>query len=304
MVVSLLFLGKFAYANGPSPLKVVSSFSILSDLIQNVGGHHISLETIVGPNSDTHVYEPTPKDAQRLSEADLVFINGLQFEGWIERLIATSGYKGPIIIASRDIEPRYSKKECACSDQHHGYSSQKLDPHAWHNIPNVQSYIRVIEKTLSEKDPLHRQDYADNAASYLEKLQALEKKIQHDFSTIPSEKRMSITTHDGFGYLGDHYGIRFLAPVGLSTESEPSAQTVAHLIDFIKTNNIKVLFLENITSPKLIQQIAYETKAEIGPILYSDALSDTEGPASTYLAMMRHNTQMLLNGMIKNKPVL
>ena len=280
-----------------APLKVVSSFSILSDLIREVGGHHITVQTIVGANEDTHVYEPTPKDAKHLAEADLVFINGLGFEGWIERLIESSGYKGDVIVAAKDIHPRHDLQSCACSQGNHAHSSSKIDPHSWHNIPNVKSYITIIEKALSNKDPLHQKDYAHNAALYQKKLNLLDKKIQNNFSTIPKDKRISITTHDGFGYFGDHYGIRFLSPVGLSTGAEPSAKTIAHLVDFIKDHHIKILFLENIASSKLMQQIASETGARLGPVLYSDALSDEKGPASTYLKMMEHNAQTLRQGM-------
>lgn len=280
-----------------SPLKVVSSFSILSDLIHQIGGDHIILETIVGNNEDTHVYEPTPKDAQRLAEADLVFINGLGFEGWIERLIETSGYKGDVIIAASHIQPRHDTQKCSCSQESHQEASSKPDPHAWHNIPNVKSYLTVIERALSQKDPLHQKDYARNAALYQKKLEVLDQKIQKDFKRIPPNKRISVTTHDGFGYFGDHYGIRFLSPVGLSTGAEPSAKTIAHLVDFIKTHNIKILFLENIASSKLMNQIASETGASLGPLLYSDALSDEKGPAPTYLKLMEHNALTLIQGM-------
>ncbi len=292
----ILFLPLNVFAG--SPLKVVSSFSILSDLIHQVGGDHIILQTIVGPNEDTHVYEPTPKDAQRLAEADLVFINGLGFEGWIERLIEASGYKGDVVITASQIHPRHDHKKCACSQDAHAQSSSKIDPHSWHNIPNVKSYINVIEHALSQKDPSHQKDYAHNAALYQKKLELLDQKIQKDFSLIPQDKRISITTHDGFGYFGDHYNVRFLAPVGLSTGAEPSAKTIAHLVDFIKNYKIKILFLENIASSKLMQQIAAETGAKLGPILYSDALSDEKGPAATYLKLMEHNATTLIQGML------
>lgn len=274
------------------PLKVVASFSILGDLLTEVGGEYINLQTIVGPNGDTHVYEPTPKDATRVAEADLVFINGFGFEGWIERLIEASGYKGSVIVLSSKITPRYDSSHCKCKNQHH-----HLDPHAWHNVPNVKSYISVIEQALSQKDPNHKDFYRKNAKAYQKKLDDLELSIQSNFSKILPEKRVAITTHDGFGYFGDHYGIKFLSPVGLSTESEPSAKTIAHLIDFIKEHKINILFLENITSPKLMEQIASETKAKLGPILYSDALSDGSGPASTYLQMMEYNAHALTKGM-------
>lgn len=289
MGLSLFSLEVFSSA----PLKVVASFSILGDLVAEVGGKYIDLQTIVAPNGDTHVYEPTPKDATHVAQADLVFINGFGFEGWIERLIEASGYKGSVIIASSKIAPRYDNSHCKCKNRHH-----HLDPHAWHNIPNVKSYVSVIEEALSQRDPEHKDFYHQNAQIYQKKLDGLEQKIQKDFSTVSSEKRIAITTHDGFGYFGDHYGIKFLSPVGLSTESEPSAKTIARLIDFIKTHKIKVLFLENITSPKLMEQISSETNVKVGSVLYSDALSDKSGPAPTYLQMMEYNAKALANGMI------
>ena len=274
------------------PLKVVASFSILGDLVRQIGGESIDLQTIVGPNEDTHVYEPTPKDVKRVAEANLVFINGFGFEGWIERLIEASGYKGPVVVVSSEITPRYDSTYCKCKSKHH-----HLDPHAWHNVPNVKSYISVIAKALSQKDPEHKDLYQMNAQTYQKKLDKIEHIIQKDFSEVPIAKRVAITTHDGFGYFGDHYGIQFLSPVGLSTESEPSAKTIAQLIDFIKSHEIKVLFLENITSPKLMEQIASETNANLGAVLYSDALSDASGPASTYLQMMEYNAKALAMGM-------
>ena len=258
-----------ATTTGANTLKVVASFSILGDMVKQVGQDRVDVETIVGRNGDAHVYEPTPQDMKQLAAADMVFMNGLGFEGWIARLIQASGFKGITIVASKNIHPRL-------------VFEGKLveDPHAWHSIPNVITYIHNIRDGLIQKDPDHKAFYEDNAKAFIQRLSTLDAEIRQTLSKIPPNQRKIITAHDAFGYFGHSYGIEFLAPIGTNTESEPCAQDMVKLIKAIRRYGVKTIFLENITNPKLIEQLAHETGARWG-CLYSDALSTVEGPAAT-----------------------
>jgi zinc/manganese transport system substrate-binding protein len=258
-----------------APLPVVASFSILGDLVKEVGGAAVDLSTIVGPNGDAHVYEPTPQDGRKLAQARLVFINGLGFEGWIERLIKASGTKARIVTLGDGVTARKDENG--------------LDPHVWQNVENAIKYVEAIGAAFEVADPAHAAIYSANAAAYREKLAALDADIARTFQEIPKERRRIVSTHDAFGYFAARYGLKFIAPQGVSTESEASAREVAKIIDAVKQNRVAAVFLENIADPRLTQRIAAETGAKIGGTLYSDALSEPGGPAPTYIDMMRHN---------------
>lgn len=283
------------------PLKVVASFSILGDIVANVGGDKIALTTLVGPNGDAHVFQPSPADARAVAGADVVIVNGLGFEGWIERLTEASGYKGPVIVASQGITPREMAEEEEGYEEHAGHDHAdhdhhdhgNIDPHAWQNIGNVIAYVDTIATALIAADPADRAAYEANAAAYKAKLTALDAKVKAAIAALPPERRKIITSHDAFGYFAAAYGLEVLAPQGVSTESEASAKGVATLIRQIKKEKAPAVFLENITDPRLIDRIAKETGAHIGGTLYSDALSDASGPASTYIAMFEHNLAAL-----------
>ena len=280
------------------PLKVVASFSILGDIVANVGGDKIALTTLVGPNGDAHVFQPSPADAKAVAGADVVIVNGLGFEGWIERLTEASGYKGPVIVASQGITPREMAEEEEGHEEHAGHDHDhhdhgNIDPHAWQNIGNVIAYVDTIAAGLIAADPADEATYEANAAAYKAKLTTLDAKVKAAIAALPPERRKIITSHDAFGYFAAAYGLEVLAPQGVSTESEASAKGVATLIRQIKKEKAPAVFLENITDPRLIDRIAKETGAHIGGTLYSDALSDASGPASTYIAMFEHNLAAL-----------
>jgi zinc/manganese transport system substrate-binding protein len=303
------------------PLKVVASFSILGDMVENVGGSRITLTTLVGPDGDAHVYEPTPADARAISEADLVIINGLEFEGWMQRLLEASGYQGLVVIATQGIGPiplededeeaehaegddgeheehadhdvHEEAEHADHEDHHHG----EFDPHAWQDLSNGRIYVDNILTGLVDIDPEHAGTYEANATTYGKELAALDAEIRATLERIPAERRKVVTSHDAFGYFGRAYGIEFLAPVGMSTEAEPSAGEVASLIRQIREEGITAVFVENITDTRLIEQITAETNAKIGGTLYSDALSGPDGPASSYLEMFRHNSAALTNAL-------
>jgi zinc/manganese transport system substrate-binding protein len=267
-------------------LKVVATFSLLADFVKNVGGERVDVQALVGPNGDAHVYQPTPADAKTLVDAKVVIVNGLGFEGWMERLIKASGTKAAMVTATKGVEPRKAKDG-------HGHSHGDADPHAWQSVANAKLYVANIRDGLSAADPAGKSAYEANATAYLAKLDALDTEVKAEIAKIPADRRKIITTHDAFGYFADAYGVTFIAPQGVSTESEVSAKDVAKIITQIKKQKIPAVFLENVTDDRMLKRIGAESGARIGGTLYSDALTDGQGPAPTYLDMMRHNVKQL-----------
>ncbi|MEE1612847.1 metal ABC transporter substrate-binding protein [Microvirga sp. CF3016] len=274
-------------AQSADRLKVVATFSILGDMVRNVGGERVEVATLVGPNGDAHVYSPTPADGRRLTEARIVFTNGLKFEGWIDRLVKSSGTKAVKVEAARGVKPL--KSEDAGHGHGHDHGHDSSDPHAWQSIGNAKTYVANIRDALIAADEAGKAAYEANAASYLKQLDEVEAEVKDLVAKIPPERRRIITSHDAFRYLEDAYGIDFVAPQGVSTESEASAKDVARIIQQIKREKIAAVFVENVSDARLMERIAKETGAKIGEKVYSDALSEPGGPAGTYIDMMRHN---------------
>jgi zinc/manganese transport system substrate-binding protein len=285
-VLAAVVLGSPALAQDEvrGKIKVVATFSILADFVKNIGGDRVAVTSLVNPNGDVHVYTPTPADAKALAGASLVIVNGLGLEGWIERLVKASGTKATIVVATTGIKPRAAEAD---------HSRTEADPHAWQSVANARIYVANIRDALSRLDPAGQGIYATNALSYIAKLDALEQEVKSTVAEIPADRRKIITTHDAFGYFGAAYGIAFIAPQGVSTESEPSAKDVARMIAQIRAQKIPAVFFENVSDPRLLNQIAKETGAKIGGTLYSDALTDSSGPAPTYVDMVRHNVREL-----------
>ncbi|MGB8993151.1 MAG: metal ABC transporter substrate-binding protein [Desulfobaccales bacterium] len=295
LLCAFFIVGGGTEAGAEKKVRVITSFTIIGDMIKNVGGHRVEVTTLVGPNGDAHVYEPTPADARAVSEADLVVVNGLGLEGWMDRLIHTSGYKGPVVVASQGIKPR----EMTAEEEPGAKPEHKIDPHAWQNLANGQIYVANIAKGLSSVDPKGTPVYKANADAYKAKLADLDKWVKTEFSSIPKEKRRMITSHDAFGYLGAAYGVTILSPMGVSTESEPSAGGVAKLIKQIRQEKITAVFIENVSDPRLVEQIGKESSVTLGGELYSDALSKPEGPAPTYIDMFKNNVPKIVAAMRK-----
>ena len=270
-----------AAAQGASRFKAVATFSILGDLVRQVGGKRVEVTTLVGPNGDAHVYSPTPADGRRLTDARVVFTNGLNFEGWIDRLIKSSGAKAPKVEASRGVKP--------LEDREHGHGHGSLDPHAWQSIGNAKIYAANIRDALIAADPDGKAAYEAQAAAYLARLDEVEAEAKGLAARIPPERRKIITSHDAFRYFEAAYGIDFVSPQGVSTESEASAKDVGRIIQQIRREKIAAVFVENVSDARLMERIAKETGARIGERVYSDALSEPGGPAGTYIDMMRHN---------------
>ena len=333
-------------------LSAVATFSVLGDMVSRVGGDRVRVTTLVGPGGDAHVYKATPQDAQAIRQADVLFVNGLSFEGWLDRLIDASGYDGQIVVATAQVDARrfdgghdhgeedhahadahdhgeaahahadehdHGEEDHAHADEHdhgeadhahaeeghdhgddehahgdaHDHAAGTYDPHAWLSLTAAKQYVREIEDGLAAADPGGADVFAANARAYIAEIDALENTLEAAIAGIPEESRTVVISHDSFGYFEAEYGIEFLSPQGVSTEAEASARDVARLIRQIREEGIDAVFLETITDNRLVEMIAKETGAAIGGDLYTGALSGPDGPAPTYLHMMRHNIEAL-----------
>lgn len=271
--------------------RVVASFSVLADMAREVAPAGVEVTSLVGPDADAHVFKPSPADGRRLAQADLVLVNGLGFEGWIERLVRASGYRGTVAVAAEGLKARRG----AGSHGHgHGHGhAHDVDPHAWHDLAHARHYVARIAEALATRWPDRAAEIAGRRADYLSRIEALDQRLRERLAAVPREQRRVIVSHDAFGYLGAAYGIDFFAPQGWNTHSEPSAATVARLIRQIRQHQVRAIFVENISDPRLVERIAREAGARVGGTLYSDALSRPGGPADSYLKMFEHNVTTL-----------
>ncbi|MCG6206556.1 metal ABC transporter substrate-binding protein [Rhodopseudomonas sp. HC1] len=299
-VIVLSLLAAALPARAQERIGVVASFSILGDFVRSVGGDRVAVTTLVGPTGDVHVYTPSPRDAKQIADARLVVINGLGLEGWLPRLVQSSGGKATIVTLTKGIKTRDADKDGDAHGHGHGHShgeDEHTDPHAWQSVPNAKIYVANIRDALIAADPAGAATYRANAEAYLAKLDALDREVREQVAKIPPAGRKVISTHDAFGYFADAYGVSFIAPLGVSTESEVSARDVARIIKQIRAAKIPAVFLENISDPRLIQRIAAETGAKIGGTLYSDSLTAENGDAPTYIDMVRHNIRTLTSAL-------
>ena len=311
------------------PIPVVATFSILGDMVERIGGEHIALTTLVGPDGDSHVYQPTPKAARSVAESDVLFLNGLDFEGWLERLAEAASFDGAMVVATNGVVPiafddhddhddekhddhddhddhndekhdehdDHDDHDDEKHDDHAGHDHGAFDPHAWQSLENAVIYANNIAAGLAQADPENAGDYYANRAAFVAEVEMLSADIEAMMKSLPADKRTVVTPHDAFGYFAAAYDLTFVAPQGMSTESEVSAGDVAALITQIREESISAVFIESITDNRMMKQIANETGATIGGTLYSDALSAKSGPASTYLDMMRHNATTLFDAL-------
>jgi zinc/manganese transport system substrate-binding protein len=271
--------------------RVVASFSVLADMAGEVAPAGVEVTSLVGPDADSHVFKPSPADGRRLAQADLVLVNGLGFEGWIERLVRASGYRGTVAVAAEGLKVRRG-----AGSRGHGHGNghaHDVDPHAWHDLAHARHYVTRIAEALATRWPDSAAEIAGRRADYLARIDALDQRLRGRLAAVPREQRRAIVSHDAFGYLGAAYGIDFFAPQGWNTHSEPSAATVARLIRQIRQQQVRAIFVENISDPRLVERIAREAGARVGGTLYSDALSRPGGPADSYLKMFEHNVTTL-----------
>ncbi len=303
LVLGVTLLASSLPAAAQQRLKAVASFSIVGDMVREVGGERIELTTIVGADQDAHTYQPTPGDAKAVAAAKVLFVNGIGFEGWIDRLARAAPFKGTRIVLTEGVAgPLSMPAEKGKSHGHGkpGHTHAAADPHTWQDIANGRIYVRNIVKGLSAADPANAAYYQQRGADYDRRLGELDRWVREQIATVPADKRKVITGHDAFQYFARAYGVEFRAPIGISTDKEPSAQQVAGLIRQIKTEGIKAIFMENMSNPKLVEQIARDAGGAVGPALYVDALSKPGGPADTYEKMFQHNVPALVAGMKKN----
>jgi zinc/manganese transport system substrate-binding protein len=282
-LIGLVLAAAILPAGAQDRLNVVASFSILGDFVRNVGGERVSVTTLVGADSDVHVYTPAPVDAKKIADAKLVFVNGLGLEGWLSRLAQSAGTRAAIVVATQGIAPLKIGSDA--------------DPHAWQSVANAKIYVTNIRDALGGADPANAAIYRANAQTYLAKLDALDREVREAIAKIPESRRKVISTHNAFGYFAAAYGVEFIAPLGVSTESEASARDIAGIISQIRASKIPAVFLENISDPRLIRRISAETGAKVGGTLYSDSLTGEKGDAPTYIDMVRHNIQALTSAL-------
>lgn len=283
LLTGLAFAVTLSAARAGEPINVVASFSILGDFVRNVGGDRVSVTTLVGADGDVHVYAPAPSDAKRIADARLVIVNGFGLEGWMPRLVQSSGSKAAIVVATDGVAPLRL--------------GAGTDPHAWQSVANAKIYVANIRDALSAASPSDSAVFRSNAERYLAELDSLDREVRAQVAQIPPPRRKVISTHRAFGYFAAAYGIEFIAPLGVSTESEPSARDIADIITQVRTAKIPAIFLENISDDRLIRRIAAETGARIGGTLYADSLTGEKGGAPTYIDMVRHNIKALTSAL-------
>ena len=305
-ISALTLVATTSNSSDKQPIRVVATFSVLGDMASRIGGEHVVVATLVGPNGDAHVYRPTPAAARAVSEAEIIVVNGLDFEGWLDRLIEVSDFGGVRVVATSGIEPiavedehghdrdhRESKSAEGRGGEHDGHVHGASDPHAWQSLRHAVVYIDNITMALAKADPENASTFYRNRAAYVAEIEALDTEIRSMLAELPAGSRTIVTSHDAFQYFGRDYGLTFIAPQGLSTESEASAKDVARLIELIRNQGIRAVLPESVADPRLLKRIADETGATIGGTLYPGALSGPDGPAPTYLDMMRHNARTL-----------
>jgi len=316
---TLLLVAAPSQAATDKPINVVASFSILANMTEEIGGPLVSVTSLVGPDSDAHVFNPTPADARTLASADVVVINGLGFEGWIDRLIKSSGFKGELAVASKGVQPLGFADEHAGQehgdddhghDHGHGHEHEHekvhadshadkhdhgdVDPHAWQDLRNGQIYAANIRDALIAVMPAHRDQINARADQYIEAIQVLDQATRDRLAPLSPPFKRIITSHDSFGYFAKAYGVEFFAAQGWSTDREVSAGDMARLVREIRDDNVRAIFVENMSDPRLMQQISEETGVRIGGQLYSDALSPPGTVADTYLKMFESNINTIL----------
>ena len=290
LLAAVFALSSIAGLAQAKPIEAVASFTVIADMVHNVGGDHVHVTSLIGPNGDPHAYEPTPNDAQALKRADIVFVSGLHLEGWLDRLIKASGYQGQPVVLSNGIKTRSMEED----------GKQITDPHAWNSAANGVVYVRNIISALQKADPDNASDYQAKGEQYIKQLEQLDAYARAQVQAIPGDKRKVLTSHDAFGYFGDAYGVTFLSPLGFSTETEASAADVATLIKQIKQEHVSTYFFENSSDPRLVKQIANASGAQPGGELYVESLSPADGPAPTYAQMFRYNVDKLTAAMEGN----
>ena len=278
---------------GGTRLRVVATFSILGDLVQNVGGDRIELRTLVGPDGDSHTFEPAPSDGSALFEAGLIFENGLELEPWLDDLYASSGSEAQRVVVTQDVEPRLA----AGGESQGANNQEQFDPHVWHDVTLVMRMVEAIREALATADTTNSDAYRSNADAYLVRLQELDGWIFDQIVSLPGDRRKLVTSHDTFSYFAARYSFEIVGTAlgAPSTEAaDPSAAKIAALVDEIKAAGVPAIFAENVNNPRLMEQIAREAGVALGPPLYTDALSQPGTAGDTYVGLVRQNVTAIV----------
>lgn len=282
--------------SGDGPVEVVATYSILGDLVENVGGENVELTTLVGPNSDPHTFEPAPSDNARLAEAEVVFQNGLRFESWLDDLYDSSGSEARRVAVTEDIDPLpIDGDEHGAEEEHAGEEHGEYDPHVWHDPTNAVVMVEEIRDALVEADPENARAYEKNAEEYVSELEALDADVREQVDAVPEENRVLFTSHDTFGYFAERYGFEVdTALASVSTETgDPSAGETAELVEEIEASGVPAIFAENVSNSSVMENIAAEAGVELAPTLYTDALGKPGTEGSTYVRMVRYNVSTM-----------
>lgn len=292
-IVCFLFLFLLGVSlNAQDKIKIISSASMFTDMAKNIMTDDFEISTIVPVGGDPHKYNARPSDANKVSKADIVLVNGLTFEGWITELIENSGTKAKIVTLTEGITPISSLDYANSSD-----------PHAWMDVSMSLTYIKNIKNALSEIKPEASDRINANYEKYSAQLKALDEEIKTKISSIPEAKRILITSHDAFQYYGARYGVRLEAIMGISTEAEAQTSDITRVSRVIKESKVPSVFVESTINPKMLKQIAKDNKVGIGGELFADSLDDPEKPAGTYVGMLRYNTNTIVDGLVNGPKV-
>jgi zinc/manganese transport system substrate-binding protein len=287
ILLSIFVLSSLGHAQ---TIQVATSFSILEDLVKNVGGNRVQITNFVPRDGDAHGYQPSAQDVKGLAQAKIVFISGLGLETWFAKLAKNAGTKAQIIELSKGLITR------KFSD---GEEIGEADPHIWWNTINVIAYINKIRNALTSADVTNKNTYWTNAAKYTRQLANLDTWAKLEVQKIPAANRKIVTNHDALGYLADRYGFQVIGTVipSGSTERAPSAKETANLIRVIRREQVKAIFTENVVNPKLAEAVSRETNAKIAPALYTDALGAVGSSGETYMKAFKHNIQTLVTAL-------
>jgi zinc/manganese transport system substrate-binding protein len=289
-----------AAQEGGDPLQVVATFSILGDLVQNVGGDRIELTTIIQAGADAHTFEPTPRDAEALAEADLIFEHGLDFEPWLDDLDEASGGDASRVVVSEGITPREAEAHEGEHEDEEGDEHGEFDPHTWHDVANAMLMVQAIRDALVAADPADAATYQANADAYLQRLQALDDFVVAEVAKLPEERRKLVTSHDTFGYFAARYGFEIVGTAfgSITTEgADPSAEEIDALVEQIEAAGVPAIFAENVSNPALMESVAAEADVVLGPTLYTDALGEPDSDGATYEAMITYNVTTIVTAL-------
>lgn len=278
-------------------LAVVTGTTVVHDLVVRIGGERVQAHCLVKAGVDPHTYRPTPDDARRLADARLIVVNGLGFEGWFTALLKESGSRAPVLEASKGVEPIVLAGHDAHDGTAHDHDHGGVDPHAWHDVANVRLYARTIRDGLTAADPAGAATFQARAAAVDTLLAELDRWVRREIGAIPAARRVLVTNHDALGYFCRAYGFEVKAPLTSFEDAEPDAKALAGLVDFIRTEKVRTVFLESAKNPKLVERIASEAGVAVGGTLYLDGMPDPVSGLASYEAVMRHNVAAIVNGL-------